>query len=325
MRIITTLLVALVLISCKEEPVRINDSAGKLNDILIVVNSENWDGEIGDTIRNVLARPIDGLVRDEAMFTLNQVKPESFKGMLKKSRNYLFVRKSDTASVGIRKNKYATPQIGVIVQGKDTREIAEQISENADNIVTIFKQGELTEKQRLIDRVRLNTDRITDRFGIDMNVPTAYRYAAVDDPDFTWLRRNIVEGTMDMLIYEVPLSQIQRDSSVVQDIVAVRDSIGLIKIPTDGGPFRTEPAFSPYVNETQVDGRFAFETKGTWEVRDMFMAGPFLNYAIYNADKEKWLIVEGYISAPNAVQRNYLFEIEAILNSIRFVEKEDNQ
>jgi hypothetical protein len=321
MKYILYAIVGLVLLtSCKEEVVRINDSAGRLNDVLVVIDNESWDGELGDTIRNVLARPLDGIVREEPMFSLNQVKPASFKGMLKKSRNYLFITQKDSTGIAIRKDKYATPQLGVIASGSTDSEIARAISENADQIISIFNDGEIAEKQRLISRVQLNTDRITDRFNIKISVPQAYRYAAPDDPDFFWLRRNIVEGTMDIMIYEVPLKDITRDSSVVQDIVRVRDSVGGMKINAEGGTFRTEPAFSPYVNETQVDGKFAFETKGTWEVTRMFLAGPFVNYAIYNESSNNWLIVEGYVSAPNAVQRNYLFELEAILKSIEFKE-----
>lgn len=315
------LLVSLLVVSCNEKSVRINDSAGRLNDILVVIDSDNWNSQIGDSIRSVLARPIDGIVREEPMFTLNQVKPESFSGMLKKSRNYLFIQKSDSAGVAIRKDKYALPQLGVIVRGNTAQEIATVLSENANEIIKIFNEGEIAEKQRLIENIKLNTDAIATRFGINIKVPQAYRYASVEDPDFTWLRRDIVEGTMDIMIYEVPLKEITRDSSLVKDIVRVRDSVGGMKIPVDNGTFLTEPAFSPFVNETQIDGKFAFETKGTWYVKNKFMAGPFVNYAVYNDSKNNWLIIEGYISAPNAEQRNYLFELEAILKGIEFVDK----
>ncbi len=320
MRNIYLLLLTIALISCNEKSVVINDSAGRLNDILVVIDNENWDGQIGDSIRSVLARPLDGIVREEPMFSINQVKPESFEGMLKKSRNYLFIQKSDSTGVAIRTDKYARPQIGVIVRGKTAAEIAKVLGDNADDIIKIFNDGEIAEKQRLIDRVKLNTDQITDRFGILINVPQAYRYAKTEDPDFTWLRRDIVEGTMDIMIYEVPLKEITRDSSVVNDIVRVRDSVGGMKIPVDNGVFQTEPAFSPFVNETQIDGRFAFETKGTWEAKNKFMAGPFVNYTVYHKEKNNWLIIEGYVSAPNAAQRNYLFELEAILKGIEFAD-----
>jgi hypothetical protein len=321
------LAICLAFISCNDQVIVVQDSAGRLNDILVVIENNDWDGALGDTIRKEFARPLDGIVREEPIFTLNHVKPTAFKGMLKKSRNYLYLKKSDSSGVSVKKDVYANPQMGIVVRGKNKKEISQVISENADKMIALFNQGEVERKQYLMDKVALNTDRLTERFGFEIIVPRAYHFATYNgemDNDFFWLRRNITEGTMDLMIYEVDRNRIKRSDSTVMDIVKVRDSIGAIKILTEGGPFQTEPAFSPYLNESQIDGNFAFETKGTWEVKNMFMAGPFVNYAIYNKEKDNWLIIEGYVSAPSSKQRNYLFEIESILKSVRFVDKEEN-
>lgn len=317
------LALCIAFISCDDKAIVSQDSSGRLNDILVVIENEDWDGSLGDTIRKEFARPLDGIVREEPMFTLNHVKPSAFKGRLKKSRNYIFLKKSDSSGVSIKKDLYANPQLGIIVRGKNKKELATVISENADDMIAIFNQGEVERKQYLMDKVALNTDRLRERFGFDIIIPRAYRFATYNgeiDNNFFWLRRDIKEGTMDLMIYEVDRNRIKRSDSTVLDIVKVRDSIGAIKILTDGGPFQTEPAFSPYLNESQIDGNFAFETKGTWEIKDMFVAGPFVNYAIYNKQKDNWLIIEGYVSAPSSAQRSYLFEIEAILKSLRFIE-----
>jgi hypothetical protein len=320
------LAICLAFISCNDQAIVVQDSVGRLNDILVVIENNDWDGALGDTIRKEFARPLDGIVREEPIFTLNHVKPTAFKGMFKKSRNYLYLKKSDSSGVSVKKDVYANPQMGIVVRGKNKKEISQVISENADKMIALFNQGEVERKQYLMDKVALNTDRLTERFGFEIIVPRAYHFATYNgemDNDFFWLRRNITEGTMDLMIYEVDRNRIKRSDSTVMDIVKVRDSIGAIKILTDGGPFQTEPAFSPYLNESQIGGNFAFETKGTWEVKNMFMAGPFVNYAIYNKEKDNWLIIEGYVSAPSSKQRNYLFEIESILKSVRFVDKEE--
>jgi hypothetical protein len=275
---------------------------------------------VGDTIRKSLARPIDGIIRDEPLFTLNHITPESFEGLLLKKRNYIRFKTAEESKVTVEKNKYANPQIGIIVQGKNADEMASVLWENADNIINVFSKGEVAHKNYLMKKSPLNTSRITDRMGISINVPRTYRYAAKDDKDFFWLRRSIAEGTMDIMIYEVPYHAIKRDGNTVMDIIKVRDSIGAIKIPVDdGGVFKTESNFTPFLNETQISGQFAFETKGNWEVENKWMAGPFINYAVYNKHRNNWLILEGYVSAPNTTQRNFLFELEAILRSAQFV------
>ncbi|WP_124979116.1 DUF4837 family protein [Nonlabens xiamenensis] len=324
------LLLAISLVSCDDSGVTVQDSIGRLNDIMVVIENEDWEGALGDSIRKEFARPILGIVREEPLFTLNHVKPSAFKGILTKSRNYLWVKKDqDTSMVNVKKNAYANPQIGVVVRGTDAQDIADLITSNADDIIQVFNKGEVKRKQKLMERVALNTDRIQKSFGIDITFPRAYHYGIYKGeikPDFYWLRRRIKEGTMDFMIYEVPFERIKRDSNTVKDIIKVRDSISAEKILVDEpGVFQTEPIFTPYLNESQIDGRFAFETKGTWEVKNKFMAGPFVNYAIYNKDRNTWLMIEGYVSAPNSVQRDYLFEIESILKSVDFIESNDTE
>ncbi len=321
-RVILIVFAAITLISCNDKPVLISDSAGKMNDILVVIEDDLWDGAVGDSIRKVLAASVDGLVRVEPQFTLNQVKPTSFNGMLRKSRNYLRVEIRDNviADVSVTNNLHANPQKGVVLRGSSEEEISNQVIEKAALIKKVFKDHEIQEKQRLIDRVALDVLRIEEKLGITIKVPQAYRYAAVEDPDFFWLRRNIREGTMDVMMYEIPRNALDVEN-ISASVTRVRDSIGVLKIPVDeGGVFQTEPAYSPFVNESNVNGVFAYETKGLWEVKNKYMSGPFLNYAIYNEKRDSWIIAEGYIYAPSAAQRNYLFELEAILRSIKFVE-----
>jgi hypothetical protein len=42
----------------------------------------------------------------------------------------------------------------------------------------------------------------------------------------------------------------------------------------------TEEAYSPYFFKIKLDGKLTYEMKGTWELRNDFMSGPFINYAI---------------------------------------------
>jgi len=312
----------LALTSCNDTPVSVTDSAGRANDILLVIENDLWESEVGDTLRQILAAPVDGLVREEPQFTINQIKPDAFKGRIMKNRNYLKVELSDKATgVNVTNGLYANPQTGVIIRGENETELIEQILINSQQIKDVYKTGEIAEKHRLMKNTQINIDGIKERFGIDLIAPRSYRYAAPNDKDFFWLRRDIREGTMDLMIYEVPRNAIPQDSNVVASITRVRDSVGSIKVPVDKGEFITTRDFSPYVNESSVNGNFAYETKGLWEVSGQFMSGPFLNYAIYNKKKNNWLIIEGYIFAPSAKQRNYLFELESILKSVKFLEE----
>jgi len=322
MRQIIAILTLLILSSCNEKAVIINESVGKLNKVLVVTDHQIWQSPAGDTLRNVMGTYIDGLVRQEANFTLNQMVPAGFKNLARKNRNYIVLRLGDKSAINFEQNTYSQPQLGVTITGTSTKNIADIIAVNKDQIISNFRRSELNFKQSQMSRAKVNTEPIRDNLGIKITIPTAYRYAKQEE-DFFWLRRDIKDGTMDIMLYEMPLNTIRRDSNVVGDIIAMRDSVGQ-RIPTaDDQPFLTEKAFAPYVNKASVDGKFAYETRGLWEVKDKFMSGPFLNYAIYNKADNNWLVAEGYIFAPSAEQRTYIFELEAILRSIEFIEESE--
>lgn len=319
---VLVLIACVALLSCDDNPIKVVDSIGGIKDVVIVVDSYLWEDVVGDSLRNHLAKPVDGLIRDEPLFTLNQIKPASFEGLIKKSRNFIYVQIAEESKVNVAQDRYASPQTGIIITGKDKATIARLIGENANIIIQVLTKAEIKEKQRLMEKVRMDAVPFKKQFGIDINIPKAYRYAKTES-DFFWIRKTINEGTMDLMFYEVPLETIQRDSSIVSQIVRVRDSVGGKHITVDDpGVFQTEPMLSPYLHEVAIAGQFAYETKGTWEVKNMFMAGPFINYAIFNPSRNNWLIAEGYVSAPNSEQRNHMFELEAILKSIKFLNKE---
>jgi hypothetical protein len=130
--------------------------------------------------------------------------------------------------------------------------------------------------------------------------------------------KNLQSGTTNIIIYEVPLKTIQRDSNTIASIIAMRDRIGLKKMPVeDDGEFITEEAYAPYLFESSIDGKFAYETKGTWEVRNQYMAGPFVNYVILDEKNDRYLVMEGFTHAPSVAKRDLQFELESILKSAK--------
>ena len=153
--------------------------------------------------------------------------------------------------------------------------------------------------------------------GVQMQIPSAYRVAKATD-SFYWLRKDLKDGTTNILVYEVPLTLIKNDSSAVSDIIKIRDSIGSKLLPVeDDGLFITEDAYAPYIFMSEIDGLFAYETKGTWEVKDAWMGGPFINYAIRDEKNNRYLIIEGFTYAPSVAKRDLQFELESILNTAK--------
>ncbi len=310
-----------ILISCNENGKKdrslLPKSVGNINVLQIITPNDLWNGVVGEAIRNQFAAPTDGLPQDEPLFSMNQMPPETFSDFARSSRLFLHVTLGSEDKVSLATDEFAKPQTGAIITATSEEKLVELINQNAPKIIEAFHNTELRERQRRIEISLMDTDSLSKVMGVNLKIPSAYRIAKATD-SFFWLRKDLKDGTTNILIYQVPLSMISNDSSAIADIIKIRDSIGSKLLPVeDEGKFITEEAYAPYLFKTTIDGKFAYETKGTWEVKDEYMAGPFLNYAVRDEKNNRYLILEGFTYAPSVQKRDLQFELESILTTAK--------
>ena len=310
----------LVATSCndgsKSESTYRPDSVGNINSLQIVTPEELWNGEVGETIREYFAAPTDGLPQDEPLYSMVQMKPSSFTDFAQRYRIFLHATLSDSTNFSLKKNSFAKPQTGAFLTAPTTGELIALIKENQEQIKAAFYASEIKEKQKRIRLSLRKLDTLQKEFGVNLKVPTAYRVAK-SGGDYYWLRKNIEAGTTNIFIYEAPLSAISKDSTMA-DIINVRNTIGAALLPVeDGSKFITESAYSPFLFNAELDGKQTYITKGTWEITDAYMAGPFVNYAVRDEVNDRWLIIEGFTYAPSEEKRDLQFELEAIIKSAK--------
>ncbi len=294
-------------------------SSGKINELLVVVDNLLWEENIGEAVRDIFAASVPALNQEEPLFNIKQMPTQVFSGFATKSRLVLKIEKGKAAGTSIREDVFAKPQTLILVSGQTNQEIIDQMKANADKIIMALKAEEIKEKQRRINLSLFDTKPIQEQMGIDIKFPTAYRIATHDN-NFFWIRKDIPTGNMDFLIYEVPLSRIHKnDSTTVGDIIRMRDSIGKAHIQSsvEGAYMITEEAYAPYVFDTTIDGKPTIETKGIWDMKNAFMSGPFINYAIEDKKNNRYVVLEGYVFSPSVEKRDYIFELEAILKSVK--------
>ncbi|MFI8377803.1 DUF4837 family protein [Leeuwenhoekiella sp. NPDC079379] len=310
------------LIACNDKPEGkiLSSSSGGLNNLTIVMPNDMWAGAVGESIREKLAGPVNGLPQVEPMFEINQMPLEAFSGFMRKQRTFLKVEQADVPSLEIVTDEYARPQTGIILRGPTEEALINLIKQDSAKIVDTYKGAEFKEKIRRISLSLKEDDSITKTFGITMKFPSAYRYAKTDG-GFYWIRKDIPNGDMNITIYEVPYNLIDRDSNTIGSLIAMRDSIsGDNIVVNEGMRFITEAAFAPYLSETTIDGKPAYQMKGMWEVKGRFMAGPFVNFTVDDKENNRYLVLEGFVFKPSANKRDNIFELESILRSVEFVD-----
>ncbi|NJX14028.1 DUF4837 family protein [Tamlana crocina] len=296
----------------------IQDSSGAINNVSVVTENEIWDGRVGEAIRAVLAKPIYGLPQDEPMFTISQIPPAVFSGFVTKNRTVLMVKLNREKGIDFSENVYAKPQKVITVSGKTREEVIEVLQENDAKIRETFRNAEIAERQRQMAKSPHSFESIKEKLKLTVGFPSVYRVAKSTD-NFFWIRKDITTGTTNLMIFELPYSAIKRNDSLVNQVIKIRDSVGKLHIEggVEGSYLATEEAYTPYLAETIIDNKPALETKGIWELRNAFMGGPFINYAIEDKINKRWVVLEGFVFAPSVDKRNYMLEMEAIIKTVK--------
>lgn len=317
-----------LLISCNSTPKKsyLPESIGAINSLAVVIDNQLWEGEVGDRVRQHFAAPVLGLSWEEPLFTINQMPAKVFSGSILNTRSVLFIAKDTLNLAHIKTDTYATPQKIGVIKGTTDEEIIENLDSKADEMIRAFKNLEIEEAQKRF-LISLNKEKVLeDKLGITLSVPSIYKVGKQENK-FVWMDRQIQKGSMNIIAYEVPGDYFKSDSTLVSDIVKMRDSIGKLFIPGEGVPGKitymiTEKAFSPYVFPAEISNRKAAEVRGIWEIKNYPMAGPFLTYIINDEKKDRKVVIEGFVFAPATEKRDYMFELEAILKTVKFTDME---
>lgn len=310
----------LLFCSCnKKQDQDAHKTSGKINVISVIIEEQLWNGEVGDSLRNKLASPVVGLPQEEPLFTINQYPSKFLEGYVTTSRNILIVNRGKNSDFKIEENNNDITQNKFIISGRTATALVEEIEAHTAEIIEKIRWTEIKENQRLIDTALIDTKKIVQKFKIDMHIPKGYNYV-LEKQKFLWLKKEIPSGNNSILIYEVPYTCLKKAPSVIHNIINMRDSIGSLYIhgTVPRTKMVTEDSYAPYLFNTKIDGRETFETKGTWQLQNDYMSGPFINYSIIDKKNNRILVLEGFCYAPSKEKRDLMFELEAIIKSVKF-------
>jgi hypothetical protein len=292
-------------------------SSSEINTISVIIDDQLWNGEVGDSIRNKFASPVLGLPQEEPLFTINQYPVKLFEGFSTNSHNIIIVKKDNENKFEFKKNEFATPQNAFHISGKTSFEIIELLEKHSPEIIKKMREIEIIHNQEIFKDSLLDTKKIQKKFNIDLLIPSKYEYV-MRRKNFIWLKSEITSGNTSLIIYQIPWKSI-RPKYAVTDVVITRDSIGRAYIHGSdyGTQMVSDEAYSPYFSKTTLAGNKAYETKGTWQMKNDFMSGPFINYVIFDKAHRRILVLEGFCYAPSKEKRDLMFELESIIKSIQ--------
>lgn len=309
-------LLSVVLVSCfKKEDKLPRKTSGAINTISVIIEDQLWNGEVGDSIRNKFASPVIGLPQEEPLFTINQFPIQLLEGFATASRAIIIVKKAAENKFEIKKNQYASPQNVFHISGTTAVEILQLLEEHSPEIIRHIKQAEIAESQRINQKSLLPAGLFKKQFQLSIQVPSNFEQV-MRKPNFVWLKKNSISGSSSLLLYQLPLNTI-RTTTVSTAILSMRDSIGKYIQGTEPQTYMiSETGYTPYFFKSSLDHRLTYETRGTWQLQNDYMSGPFINYTIVDSINKRLVVLEGFCYSPSKEKRDVMHELDAIMHSV---------
>jgi hypothetical protein len=312
-------LVSLLFFSCKKQEDTISiKSTGKINTISVVIEDQLWNGIIGDSIRNKFASPVEGLSKEEPQFDINQYPINVMEGFVTKSRTIIVVKEGIENNFTIKKDEYAAPQNVIHITGRTLTDLSDIIEKRAPQIIKIIKEGEIKAHQLLLNDSLVNPEIIEKQCHLSLKIPKNYSYT-LKNKSFVWLKNEFPSGSTSLLITQLPINTISAEENVLQKVIKVHDSIGALYIRgrEPDSSLYIDKSYPLYLSQTTLDGKPAYETKGTWRLKDSFMFGAFVNYLVVDSKNNRIIYLEGFCYVPSRERRNYMHELESIIKGVK--------
>lgn len=295
--------------------------AGSTGELIVVIDNLKWDGEVGDKIREVFAAPVKGLPQAEPIFDLVNVTPGKFGEYYITHRNVIFVQtgadKEQKAT--IKTNKYSSTQLIIYLEGKNDGEVTELLEREKK---VIIEKINITERDRWMSYYRhsinsVNFNILREKHKLILHVPSNYKLD-VNEKGFVWFSSETPVTTQAVLIHYFDYNgenYFNEDS-----IRSIRNNMTRIKVegPSDGTWMKIEDQLPVEYSTFRFRERNYAMLRGLWTLENGFMGGPFVTLVTKDEVNNRFVMLDGFVYAPNDDKRELLRQVEAILYTVSF-------
>ena len=312
-----------VLVSCSRNPkALLPNVSGKAGEVIVVIDRDNWEGNLGNAVRDILATDCPYLAQKEPLFTLSNVTPGGFADLFKVHRNILiFNIDTQVQEEGIvyRNDVWAHPQCVIQVNAADGEGAFRLLTENAERVTASIEQAE---RDRIIANSKLYEEAslakvVTEMIGGSPHFPSGYKLKKKTD-DFIWIADEKQYTLQGVFIYKYPAAE--NENFTEENIIAHRNAFLQENVPGmfDNTWMTTSDIVTPTVEFIKFRGHQFAQTRGFWEVHNDFMGGPFVSHSFYGEGAQDIIVIEGWVYAPRYDKRQYLRQVESIVYSFEW-------
>jgi len=330
----------------KDTESRSDTAMGEAGDLAILLDQASWTN-FGELVDSVFMKKLPGMVDHEPYFTVRRCDETKFSGLFKKNYNLLILvhaenwptlkplmtpntqnhisdlLKGNEVKLLRDENKWASPQEVHYIVAPKMFQLKEELQTNGDFYIQTLLDAEkrstvssLIHEKEMYDTFFNN--RLEER-GYAIRKTQQYRLSVLSD-SFIGLSRYIADRFQGSYLFAedyVDQNQFSKEYILKKHNEVMGKHIQGSDHP-DGLPtyLRTNEKHVPiYRRVFKMDGRYAVETRGWWEMVNEFKGGPFVSYTIHCPEINKVVTIEGLVFAPGREKAKMLRQLELILST----------
>ncbi|WP_456459845.1 DUF4837 family protein [Reichenbachiella sp.] len=341
-------LISFLTVSCSSDTAKNGGSKshlpvarGEANAILCVMDTTQWNGPVGEALRDIFSDYVPGLPQDEPYFKLRNINPLKMNNILKTGKSMIFVSTmdnqgaqsramqnyftssslekilSDTALYRLpQKNQFARGQEILHLFGQTEQQLIAHLKRDKEVLRNYFLTIENERISKAVFKVREKQIEKTLRetHGFDVQVPYGYDLAK-NQRDFIWIRLLDPEYEKNIFVHYRPFNS----REPFEDVLAFREEITSSYMRDVQKPdiFMTLQKENMNIREVNFKGKYAKELRGLWKLSDISGGGPFVSYVFVDESQKRLYYLEGYVYAPSKDKREFMQEMEVIINTFR--------
>ena len=323
-KLITLAVLATLAVSCGQSgKTLLPNVSGKAGEVIVVMDKDNWEGNLGATTRELLTQDCPFLPQREPMYNLVSITPGAFGDLFKVHRNIvLFHIEPNVKENGItyRNDVWARPQCAIQVNAANADSALAIVGRNKEMILGSLEQAE---RDRIIANTLLYEEKsiapqLAEIFDGAVHFPSGYKLRKKTG-DFAWVAYQKQYSNQVVLIYKYPVGDDAAPFSR-ESLIAHRNEILKQNVPGmfENTYMTTGTFLTPEVRFLRYKGRDFAEMRGLWEVENDYMGGPFVLHAFYSRDGKDIIVLDAFVYAPKYDKRHYLRQVESLLYSFEW-------
>ncbi len=319
-------------------------SSGRVDEILLIMDEDEWRGSEGETVRKVFMKNFQVLPQPEPLFSLSQVPMEGVTDLLKRSASILVIadlsKDHPTARMireqlarfenqgkerppyFMRKDVWAAPQQVTYIYAEDAISLNNKLMELQETFINLLYKIEdvKVKNNAYVSGISKGlTKTYQEDYSLDFEVPSIYREVLKTDT-LMWVRHDnqLNEEVSNIMALIEPFTGETTPINHDYTIEKVKEMGKLVGTDNEGSylyPTNKYIPFEQVMVETQAGA--SVKTLGLWSMENDFMGGPFVAYSFNDPLNKRKVTLFGFVYAPRGKKRILMRRLDLIFRNIK--------